>query len=129
MSFEKKMKVLEGLWYNKENSMICPQCGGSLTIIQVEPIYDTENAYTPYKTIIECSSCSFKITTESFTILGGVKNFDTHNLTISSWSPSGSRDVSEYEHHIDFELLQKLKKSGELVEFLIVNNKAVQVIG
>ena len=129
MSYKKNMKVLEEIWDRTGGSMICPQCKGSLTMIQVEPIYDTENAYTPYKTVIECTSCSFKLVTESFTILGSVKEFDSHHVEIGSWSPSGSRILSRYEHILSYDLLKELKESGELVEFLIVNKQVVQVIG
>jgi hypothetical protein len=98
-------------------------------MIQIEPISDTENPYVPYKTVIECVSCSFKLTTESFTILGSVKDFDSHHIEIASWSPSGSRVLSKYEHILSYNLLKELKKSAELVEFLIVNKQVVQVIG
>lgn len=130
MSYKKNMKILENMWDKTgTKSFNCPQCGAPLTMIQMEPIYDAENAYTPYKTIIECSKCSFKLKTESFTILGSVKEFDAEILEIASWSPSGSRVISRYKHHLEFDLLKKLKKSAELVEFLIVDNQAVQVIG
>jgi len=46
-----------------------------------------------------------------------------------SWSPSGSRVMSHYEHVLNYDFLKKLKESGELVEFLIVNEHAVQVVG
>jgi hypothetical protein len=129
MSFKKNMDVLKGIWNKTSGSMICPQCKGSLTMVQIEPIADTENAYTPYKTVIECTSCSFKLVTESFTILGSVKDFDSHHLEIASWSPSGSRVLSKYEHILSYGILKELKKSAELVEFLIVNKQVVQVIG
>ena len=129
MSFRKNMDVLKDIWDKTGGSMLCPQCKGILTMIQVEPIPDTDNPYVPYKTVIECSSCSFKLTTESFTILGSVKDFDSHNVEIASWSPSGSRVESKYEHILSYELLKELKKSGELVEFLVVNKQVVQVIG
>ncbi|UCD13464.1 MAG: hypothetical protein JSW60_07885 [Thermoplasmatales archaeon] len=109
--------------------MTCPQCQRSLTMVLVEPIYDSENPYTPYKTVIECTSCTFKLVTESFTILGSVKNFDSHHVEIGSWSPSGSRVLSRYEHILSYDLLKGLGKTGELVEFLVVNNQVVQVIG
>ena len=129
MSFKKNMDVLKDIWDKTGGSMICPQCKGTLTMIQIEPILDTENPYVPYKTVIECSSCSFKLTTESFTILGSVKEFDSHNVEIASWSPSGSRVLSKYEHILNYNLLKELKKSAELVEFLVVNKQVVQVIG
>ena len=129
MSFKKNMDVLKDIWDKTGGSMICPQCKGTLTMVQIEPIYDTENPYVPYKTVIECSSCSFKLITESFTILGSIKDFSSHHVEIASWSPSGSRVVSEYEHILNYDLLQGLKKSSELVEFLIVNKQVVQVIG
>ena len=87
------------------------------------------NYVVAYDTIIECTSCDFKIRAESFTILGSVKNFDLKHMEIGSWSPSGSRVLSSYEHILDYDLLKKLKESGELAEFLIVNKQVVHVIG
>lgn len=98
-------------------------------MIQVEPIHDAENAYVPYDTIIECNKCNYKIRTESFTILGSVKNFDLKKIEIASWSPTGSRVISNYEHLLDYDQLKELKKSTELKEFLVVNNQVVQIIG
>ena len=129
MGFKANMEVLKDIWDKTGGTMICPQCGGLLTMVQVEPIYDTGNPYVPYKTIIECASCSFKLTTESFTILGSIKDFGSHEIEIASWSPSGSRVLSKYEHILNYDSLQKLKKTGELVEFLIVNKQVIQVIG
>lgn len=130
MSFKKNLKILESIWgKNKGETMICPQCQGSLTLIQSEPLYNRDGLYLQYKTIIECDSCSFNLTTESFTILGSVKNFDSHHMEIGSWSPSGSRVISRYEHILNYDLLKELEKTGELVEFLVVNNQVVQVIG
>lgn len=122
-------KILANLWKKNSEILTCPQCSGTLTMIQLEPIMDMECDYTPYKTIIECSKCEFKLETESFTILGAVKDFDPEKVEIGSWTPSGSRSLAKYKHFLDFTLLQDLKKSGELVEFLIVNKQAVQVIG
>ena len=98
-------------------------------MIQVEPLDESDGMYTPYRTVIECTTCSFQLTTESFTILGSVKDFDSHQVEIASWSPSGSRVISKYDHILNFDLLKDLKKTEELVEFLILNNHAVQVIG
>ena len=124
------MEVVAGIWDKTgERAMICPKCGSKMVLIQVEPTQDIDNAYIPYDTIIECTSCEFKIRAESFTILGSVKDFDLKNIEIGSWSPSGSRVLSKYEHILDYELLKKLKDSGELVEFLVVNKQVVQVIG
>lgn len=127
---KKDMELLANIWDKTDNkSMMCPQCRGKLVLVQVEPISDAENAYVPYKTVIECTSCSFKIETESFTILGSIKDFDVTNMEIGSWSPSGSRVLSRYEHILDYDLLKELKNSGELVEFLVVNKQVIQVIG
>jgi len=127
---KKDISIVAGLWDKTgKRSMVCPQCGSKMIMVQLEPIYDAENAYVPYDTIIECTKCEFKIKTESFTILGSVKDFDVKNVEIGSWSPSGSRVLSKYEHILDYDVLKKLKESGELVEFLIVNNQVVQVIG
>jgi len=124
------MDILATIWDKTgKKTLICPKCESKMIIIQVEPIQDAENAYIPYDTIIECSSCDFKIRAESFSILGCVKDFDLKNIEIASWSPSGSRVISKYEHLLDFELLKKLKKSEELKEFLVVNKQVIQVIG
>jgi hypothetical protein len=126
----KKTSVAEDIWrQTAQRSMTCPQCKGFLTVVQVEPIYDTENAYTPYRTVVECSTCSFRMVTESFTILGGIKDFDNEYVEIGSWGPSGSRVLSRFKHSISSNLLNELKKSQELVEFLVVNEHVVQVIG
>lgn len=107
----------------------CPQCQGKLTIIQIEPIYDVDNAFVPYRTVVECGSCSYRMVTESFTILGGIKNVDGQYVEIGSWGPSGSRILSRYRYTVDSNLLKNLKKTQELVEFLILNEHVVQVIG
>lgn len=126
----KDMEIVASIWDKESHdAMKCPKCGGKMVLIQVEPLPDAENAYVPYDTIIECNSCSFKVRAVSFTILGSVKDFDMRQVEIGSWSPSGSRVVSKYEHILDYDLLKNLKESGELVEFLIVNDQVVQVIG
>ncbi len=126
----KKTTVAEDIWgQSGQRSRICPQCKGFLTVVQVEPIYETDNAYTPYRTIVECSTCSFRMVTESFTILGSIKDFDNEYVEIGSWGPSGSRVLSRFKHSISSTLLAELKKSQELVEFLVVNQRIVQVIG
>jgi hypothetical protein len=127
---KKDMDILASIWSKTDDhSLNCPQCGHNMVIVQVEPIQDAENAYIPYDTIIECTHCDFKIRAESFTILGSVKSFDVRHIEIASWSPSGSRVVSTYEHILDYELLKELKQSAELKEFLVINNQVVQVIG
>ena len=131
MGYDKKnMEVLADIWdKNGDKTMQCPECGSKMILVQVEPIHDVHNAYVPYDTIIECTSCPFNIRAESFTILGSVKDFNASTVEIGSWSPSGSRVLSKYEHILDYNLLKKLKESGELVEFLVVDKQVVQVIG
>jgi hypothetical protein len=126
----KKTTIAEDIWgQTGQRSMVCPQCKGFLTVVQVEPLYESENAYTPYRTIVECATCSFRMVTESFTLLGSVKDFDEKFVEIGSWGPSGSRVLSRFEHNLAPKLLEDLRKSQELVEFLVVNEHAVQVIG
>ena len=131
MKYSKRdMDILAEVWDQSSNkSLSCPQCGHKMIIVQVEPIQEAEDAYTPYDTVIECTSCDFKVRAESFSILGSVKNFDLKNVEIASWSPSGSRVISTYEHVLDYDLLKNLKESAELKEFLIVNKQVIQVIG
>ena len=127
---KKEMEFLAKIWDKNNNQiLVCPQCKSKMIIVQLEPIQDNENAYVPYDTIIECTNCDFKIRAESFSILGSVKDFDLKHMQIASWSPSGSRVISNYEHILDYDLLKKLKESGELKEFLIVNKQVIQVIG
>ncbi len=126
----KNVDLVAGLWDKSgKRSMVCPKCHSKMIIVQLDPIQDAENAYVPYDTVIECTKCDFKIRAESFTILGSVKDFNLKNIEIGSWSPSGSRVLSTYEHVLDYDLLKKLKESKELAEFLIVNKHVVQVIG
>jgi hypothetical protein len=126
----KKTTIAEDIWEQTgQHSMTCPKCGGFLTVVQVEPIYETDNAFVPYRTVVECSTCSFRMVTESFTILGSIKDFDAEYVEIGSWGPSGSRVISKFKHKLSQNLLSELKKSQELVEFLIVNEHVVQVIG
>jgi len=131
MRYNKRdMDIVAEIWHkDQDKSLICPKCGGKMVLVQVEPIPDAENAYIPYDTIIECNKCDFKIRAESFSILGSVKNFDARNIEIASWSPSGSRVISNYEHILDYDLLKKLKDEAKLVEFLVVNKQVVQIIG
>ena len=130
MNYNKKdTEILAGIWDKNGGSIKCPQCGGKMVLMQMEPVHNTENPYIPYDTIIECTSCSFNVRAESFIILGSVKDFDLHHIEIGSWSPSGSRVLSSYEHVLNYDLLKNLKESGELVEFLIVNEHVVQVVG
>ena len=127
---KKNTEILTNLWRdNDDDRLLCPQCKHKLVIVQLEPKMDTENAYFPYETVIECENCDFNIKVESFTILGCVKDFNLKYIEITSWSPSGSRVISRYEHVIDYKLLKKLKESAELIEFLIVNDRVVQIIG
>jgi hypothetical protein len=127
---KKTNDILSNIWEKKgDNSLICPLCNGSLTMVQVEPIEDAENAYTPYRTVIECTSCDFKLETESFTILGSIRQFTNEYVEIGSWAPSGSRVLSKYQHCLPEKMLTTLQKTGELVEFLVVNNQVVEVIG
>ena len=127
---KKNMDVIANLWDRTgENSMVCPKCGSKMIMIQLDPVQDYQNPYVAYDSIIECTKCEFEIKTESFTILGSVKSFDLKQIEVASWSPSGSRVISCYEHILDYNILKKLKESGELIEFLIVNKQVIQIIG
>jgi len=127
---KKNMDVIANLWDRTgENSMVCPKCGSKMIMIQLDPVQDYQNPYVAYNSIIECTKCEFEIKTESFTILGSVKSFDLKQIEIASWSPSGSRVISCYEHILDYKILKKLKESGDLIEFLIVNKQVIQIIG
>ncbi|MBS3748720.1 MAG: hypothetical protein KGY67_03370 [Candidatus Thermoplasmatota archaeon] len=124
-----KNKILSKLWDNKKNhEFVCPQCGGHLIIIQLEPIEQNENPYTPYDTIVECTNCEFNAQAISYTILGSIQSYDLNHITIAAWSPSGSRVVKTFEHLVDYEQLKEVKSSKELVEFLIVDGHIVQII-
>lgn len=124
------MEVFSSLWdASNEHAMRCPKCGGTLIVLQAEPVEDFENPYVSYETIVECMSCPFQTKAESFTIIGSVKDFDVNQIEIGGWSPSGSRVLSKYEHLIDYDTLKELKKTGELVEFLVVDDHVIQIIG
>lgn len=124
------MKTISKLWtYSDSNGLKCPDCKGNLILVQIEPIEDWNNPYQSYNTEIECTSCNFHMKSISFTILGSVKDYTVDRVVINGWSPSGSRVETEFEHIIDYGLLKELKQSNELVEFLIVDNHVIQVVG
>ncbi|HEC89367.1 MAG TPA: hypothetical protein ENI44_02160 [Thermoplasmatales archaeon] len=124
-----KMEVFSKLWIGDDHSFRCPECGGQLIVIQAEPLESYDTPATKYETVIECSSCSYHARAESYTILGSVKDFDMEHIEVSGWSESGSRFVYKYEHLVDYNLLSKLRKTGDIVEFLIVDDYVIQVIG
>ncbi len=111
------------------HALRCPQCHGALTVVQIEPIYEVDNTFNPYRTVVECASCSYRMVTESYTILGGIKNVDGQYVEIGSWGPTGSRMLSRFKYTVNEDLLKNLKKTQELVEFLILNESVVQIIG
>ena len=124
-----KTKIVSSLWDElPSHEMKCPQCGGHLIIIQIQPIEDSHNPYTSYETSIECISCSYHTHATSLSILGSIKSFDHQSITIVGWSPSGNRVTSIYEHILDYDLLRELESSEEIVEFLVVDGHVVQVI-
>ncbi len=129
MNLNNDLNVLKNIWKKTPGTLICPQCHGSLTVIQLEQLYDPHADFPTYKTIIECSKCSFKLNTQSSILLGSVKNFTDHDVEIGYWSSSGSRVSTIFEHALGENLLQNLKKTGDLVEFLIVNNHVIHIIG
>lgn len=128
MEYSKRdAEILSEAWKESEQYMHCPKCDNDMIISQINPVNSSDDNYVSFDTIIECSSCSFKLRSESFKVLGGVKDFDLKKISIGSWSDSGSRTSLDYEHVLDYDILKKLKESGELVEFLIVNDHVVDV--
>ena len=124
-----KTKIVTSLWDElPPHELKCPQCGGHLIIVQMNPLEDAHNPYTPYETIVECISCSFHAHATSLSILGSIESFDHNKIIITGWSPSGNRVRSTFEHILDYGLLKKLQSSEEIVEFLIVDNHVVRVI-
>ena len=122
-------KILSKLWDDKTNhEFVCPQCGGHLIIVQLEPLEDYDNPYTPYNTVVECTNCSFNAHAISYTILGSIQSYDVDHITTAAWSPSGNRVVETFEHLLDYHQLKEIKSSKELVEFLIVDDHIVQII-
>ena len=129
MEYSKRdANILSDAWKESNEYMSCPKCGKDMIISQIDPINSSDENYISFDTMIECSSCSFKLRSESFKVLGGVKDFDLKKISIGSWSDSGSRASLDYEHVLDYNMLKQLKESGELVEFLIVNNHVVEII-
>lgn len=134
MGFEQSqqhtVKTSSDLWkFSDSSGLKCPICQKDLILIQAKEIQDFLNPYQIYDTVIECLSCSYHIKTESYTMLGAISDYTIDHITIHGWSPSGSRVKVIVEHILDYQLLKELKQSEELVEFLIVDNHAIQVIG
>jgi hypothetical protein len=128
MEYNKRdANILSEAWNENNQHMNCPKCGKDMIISQINPIYGSDEENISFDTIIECSSCSYKLRSESFKLLGGVKDFDLKKISIGSWSSSGSRTSSDFEHVLDYNTLKQLKESGDLVEFLIVNRHVVKI--
>ena len=124
-----KNKILSGLWDDKRSrEFVCPECSGHLIIVQLEAMDDYENPYTPYKTVVECTNCSFDTQAISYTILGSIQSYDLDHVTIAAWSPSGNRVIRTFEHLLDYDVLKECNSSKELVEFLIVDDYSVHII-
>lgn len=124
-----KNKILSKLWDNKRNhEFACPECGSHLIVVQLEPIEDYNNPYTPYNTVVECTNCNFNAHAVSYTILGSIQSYNLNHITIAAWSPTGSRIVKTYEHLLDYDQLKDIKDSKELVEFLLVDDHIIQII-
>ena len=128
MEYNKRdANILTEAWEESNQFMTCPKCGSDMMISQINPINSTDSDHVSFDTVIECSSCSFKLRSESFKVLGGVKDFDLKKISIGSWSDSGSRTSNDFEHVLDYDVLKNLKESGDLVEFLVVNKHVVKI--
>ena len=128
MEYNKRdANILSEAWEESNQFMKCPKCGSDMMISQINPINSTDSDHVSFDTVIECSSCSFKLRSESFKVLGGVKDFDLKKISIGSWSDSGSRTSNDFEHVLDYDVLKNLKESGDLVEFLVVNKHVVKI--
>ena len=124
------LKTISKLWINNnKKGLKCPHCKSNLILIQVDPIDDWDNPYQSYNTVVECTSCSFQTRSTSYTILGSLNDYSVDHVTIDGWSPSGSRVETTFEHILDYDLLKELKKSHEMVEFLIIDDHVIQVVG
>lgn len=125
----KKSRIIAGILDTSENNeMTCPHCGGDLNITRLQPIEDWSKPFQSFDTIIECSNCFFETRASSCKLTGSVTDFDFKNITISSWSPSGSRVTTELEHLMDYEELKELKTGNKLVEFLVVDDHVVKLM-
>lgn len=123
------LKTISDLWlHSSSKGLKCPRCKSNIVLVQAHEIQDWDNPYQAYDTIVECVSCSYRTQAVSYTILGSVRQYDLKQVTINGWSPSGSRVESTYEHILDYQLLKELKSSGELIEFLIVDDHVIEVI-
>ena len=124
------LKTISKLWINSnKKGLKCPHCKSNLILVQVDPIDDWDNPYQSYDTIVECTSCSFQTRSISYTILGSLNDYNVDHVTIDGWSPSGSRVETTFEHILDYDLLKELKTSHEMVEFLIIDDHVIQVVG
>ena len=79
MGYDKRdIDILTRAWDpTGEKPMKCPKCGKHMIIVQVEPVYDAENAYVPFDTIIECTS-----------------TLRTFHRFFASWVPGSSQNIN-----------------------------------
>lgn len=124
---EEEIEVLKKFWKGNRD-LICPRCGSPLNLVAMYPKTKEGSLQVSYETFIECENCSFSIRVDTSKVYGAVKAFDDRTIDISSWSPSGAREIMTYENLLGKEKLEYLFETGKLVEFLIVNDKVVAVM-
>lgn len=123
---EEDIEVMRKL-FDKDNPMRCPKCEYSLIVIDLSPTYGPHGMIR--NTYLECPKCGFKRRVNSYTIYGAVREYSKETVEIGSWSEIGGREVNIFRHILSENLLKELKETQDLVEFLIVDNVVIAVIG
>ena len=123
---EEDIDILKRI-FAKNDPLKCPECGSFLIVIELPPSYGPHgiivNAY------LECPKCGFKKRVNTFTVYGAVRDYTENTVEIGSWSETGGREINTFHHILSEKLLGELKESQDLVEFLIVDDTIIAVIG
>jgi len=109
---EEDIDILKRI-FAKNDPLKCPECGSFLIV----------NAY------LECPKCGFKKRVNTFTVYGAVRDYTENTVEIGSWSETGGREINTFHHILSEKLLRELKESQDLVEFLVVDDTIIAVIG
>ena len=130
----------------KPEDILMPDYGGKCSIcnrpLELHYKYDTtkfvEGGINPLESIVhECKNCniSFEVKTNGFLIIGDVVDFDKNIIKIKSYPRPPSEDTIEFEnittieHCLDLSSLRWYRDNLEPVEILVIDNKAIRLMG
>ena len=130
----------------KPEDILLPDHGGKCSIcnqpFELHYKYKTkklgEGGINPLESIVhECKNCNtlLEVKTNGFFIIGEIVDFDASIIKIKSYPRPPSEDTIEFEnittieHCLDLSRLKWYRDNLEPVEILVIDNKAIRLMG